>query len=115
MFLKRPSVNPTHIPIERKESVRWLEDLNQATGLLGDPARCVHVGDREADIFELFCSAPESGTHFLLRTCVSRLACGGDTTISRVMEREPVRGGHEVEVRDDQGRVSTAELVGHVA
>jgi hypothetical protein len=26
------------------------------------------------------------------------------------MEREPVRGGHEVEVRDDHGRVSTAEL-----
>jgi hypothetical protein len=59
MFLKRPSVNPTRIPIERKESVCWLEDLNQATGLLGDLARCVHVGDREADIFELFCSAQE--------------------------------------------------------
>jgi hypothetical protein len=69
MFLKRPSVNPTRIPLEREESVRWLEDLNQATGLLGDPARCVDVGDREADIFELFCPAQESGTHFLVRTC----------------------------------------------
>jgi hypothetical protein len=26
------------------------------------------------------------------------------------MEREPVWGGHEVEVRDDQGRASTPEL-----
>ena len=110
MFLQRPSVNPTRIPIERTESVRWLEDLDQATGLLGDPARCVHAGVGEADIFELFCSAPESGTHFLLRTCVDRLACEGDTTISRVREREPLRDGLEVEARDDQERVSTAEL-----
>jgi hypothetical protein len=79
-------------------------------GPLGDPARCDHVGDREADILELVRSAQESGTHFVVRTCLDRRACGGDTTISRVMEREPVRGGTEVEARDDQGRGSTAEL-----
>jgi len=36
-------------PIEQKESVRWLDNLKQATAHLGDPARCVHVGDREAE------------------------------------------------------------------
>ena len=54
--LKR-KVNPTRIPIEQKESVRWLDNLKQATAQLADPARCVHVGDRESDIFELFCAA----------------------------------------------------------
>ena len=103
-------VNPTRIPIEQKESVRWLENLRQSTELLGDPARCVHVGDREADIFELFCAAHEAGTHFLVRTCVDRLAGEGGTTISKEMEREPIRGDHEVEVRDDRGRVSTAAV-----
>ena len=107
--LKR-KVNPTRIPIEQKESVRWLENLKQSTALLADPPRCVHVGDRESDIFELFCAAREAGTHFLVRTCVDRLAEGGGTTVSEVMGREPVRGAHEVEVRDDHGRVSTAEL-----
>src|SRR6516162_8169022 len=48
--LKR-KVNPTRIPIEQKESVRWLENLRQSTELLAAPSRCVHVGDREADIF----------------------------------------------------------------
>ena len=107
--LKR-KVNPTRIPIEQKESVRWLENLKQSTELLGDPPRCVHVGDRESDIYELFCAAEQARTHFLVRTCVDRLAEGGGTTISEVMGREPVRGVHEVEVRDDHGRVSTAEL-----
>jgi hypothetical protein len=106
----RGKVNATRIPIEQKESVRWLENLGQATELLGDPARCVHVGDRESDIYELFCAAREAKTYFLVRTCVDRLAEGGGTTISEVMGREPVRGAHEVEVRDDRGRVSTAEL-----
>jgi hypothetical protein len=106
----RGKVNPTRIPIEQKESVRWLENLRRSTELLADPPRCVHVGDREADIYELFCAAREARTHFLVRTCVDRLAEAGGTTVSEVMGREPARGVHEVEVRDDHGRVSTAEL-----
>ena len=107
--LKR-RVNPTRIPIEQKESVRWLDNLRQATAQLGDPARCVHVGDREADIFELFCAAREAKTHFLVRTCVDRLAGGGRTTVARKMAREPVRGSHDVDVWDDRGRPATARV-----
>ena len=72
--LKR-KVNPTRVPIEAKESIRWLENLRQSMALLGAPARCVHIGDRESDIYELFCTAQELGTHFLIRSCVDRL-CG---------------------------------------
>jgi hypothetical protein len=103
-------VNLTRIPIEQKESVRWVENLKQSTQLLDEPSRCVHVGDREGDIYELFCAARKAETHFLVRTCVDRLAGRGGTTISKKMAREPVRGEHEVEVRDDRGRVSTARV-----
>src|SRR5215468_3427176 len=107
---RKRSVNPTRVPIEQKESVRWLDNLKQATSRLGAPARCVHVGDREGDIFELFCAAGEAGTHFLVRTCVDRLAGQGKTTVAKKMAREPIRGSHEVEVRDDHGRASTARV-----
>ena len=33
-------------------------------------ARCIHIGDRESDIYELFVAAHELGTHFLVRSCV---------------------------------------------
>jgi hypothetical protein len=46
MFTKRPQVNPGRIPIDRKQSLRWLEDVNRATGLFGERAHCVHVNDR---------------------------------------------------------------------
>src|SRR5579864_681918 len=68
----RGKICPTRVPIETKESIRWLENLRQSTAVLAQPQRCVHVGDRESDIYELFCAAQEEGTHFLVRTCVDR-------------------------------------------
>jgi hypothetical protein len=78
--------------------------------LLGEASRLVHVGDRESDIYELFCTAHETGTHFLVRTCVDRLARDGSTTISQVMEEVQVRGLHRVEVRDGRGKRHEAVL-----
>jgi hypothetical protein len=107
---RKRRVNPTCVPIEEEESARWLENLARSTRELGDPSRCVHVGDREADIFELFHEAHEARTHFLVRTAVDRLAGQGGTTVAKVMKRQPVRGTQEVEVRDDYGRISTAKV-----
>ena len=103
------SVNTTRIPIEKKESVRWLENLKQSTQL-ANPDRCIHIGDRESDIYELFCLAQEEQTHFLVRTCVDRLAGTGSTTIARRMNREPIQGTHQVEVLDAKRRSIQVEL-----
>jgi len=106
----KKTINPTRIPIEKKESVRWLENLKQSTDLLADPGRCLHIGDRESDIFELFCAAQEVGTHFLVRTCVDRLAGDGDHTIADEMDEVAVKGLHRVEVRDSNGDPDQAIL-----
>lgn len=95
------SVNATRIPIEQKESIRWLENLEQSTRLV-NPDRCIHIGDRESDIYELFCLAEKEGTHFLVRTCVDRLAGTGSTTIARKMKREPIQGTHQIEVLNER-------------
>ena len=107
---RKRTVNPTCVPIEEKESARWLDNLTQSTQRLDDPGRCVHIGDREADIFELFHAAHEVRTHFLVRTAVDRLAGRGGTTVAKVMKRQPIRGTHEVEVRDNHGVVSSARV-----
>ena len=107
--LKR-HINPTRVPIDGKESVRWLDGMRRTSELFGDPSRCVHIGDRENDIYEFFCLARELGTHFLVRTCVDRLAGDGSTTVARLMEKVAVGGRHRVEVRDAAGRIETAEV-----
>lgn len=107
--LKR-HINPTRVPIEEKESWRWLENMRQSTELLDDPVRCIHIGDRESDIYELFSTAHDLCTYFLVRTCVDRLAGDGQLTISKVMQQVQVKGLHRVELRDAKGRPMTVTL-----
>ena len=106
----KKKINPTRVSIEKKESFRWLQNLEQSTKLFDAPDRCVHIGDRESDIYELFCKAEELGTHFLVRTCVDRLAGDGAHTIADEMGETKVKGLHRIETRDDAGKISSAEL-----
>ena len=61
----KKKINPTRAPIDGKESYRWLENLRQSTALFGEPQRCVHIGDRESDIYELFCTTRDVARIFL--------------------------------------------------
>jgi Transposase DNA-binding/Transposase Tn5 dimerisation domain len=103
-------INPTRVPIEEKESIRWLENLQQSTALLAEPQRCVHIGDRESDIYELFCKAQEEGTHFVLRTCADRRVGDGTHTVATEMKEVSCKGLHRIEVQDSKGNRSEAIL-----
>ncbi|TAN25965.1 MAG: IS4 family transposase [Castellaniella sp.] len=107
--LKR-SINATRVPIEQKESIRWLQNVQQATELLDCPDRCIHVGDREGDIYELFCAATGLHTHFLIRTCADRLCGDGSQTVGQQMAATRTQGLHRVEFRDPHGRICQALL-----
>lgn len=106
----KKSINPTRLPIEEKESYRWIENLRMATARLNDAARCVHIGDRENDIYEFFCEAKALNTHFLVRTCADRLAGEGQHKVSDEMNAVAVKKLHTIEVRNDKGKVSSAVL-----
>lgn len=90
--------------------MRWLDNLRLSTERTRAPERCVHVGDRESDIYELYCLAEELGTSFLVRSCVDRLAADGATTIAKVMAQVQSGGTHEVRFRDAQGKDHCAVL-----
>jgi hypothetical protein len=107
--LKR-KINPTRVPIEKKESMRWLENLRQSVERLGQPERCIHVGDRESDIFELYCLTQDIGAHFLVRACVDRLAGDGGHTIATEMAETSVKGLHRIEMRNDKGEITKVTL-----
>ncbi|MDB6131790.1 MAG: family transposase [Verrucomicrobiales bacterium] len=107
--LKR-HVNTTRIPIREKESFCWLENLRQSTRPLNDPGRCVHIGDRGSDIFELFCAAQEEKTHFLFRTCVDRYAGGRGLTTAKEMETPDGRGMRTLQLKTKDGKLSEAQV-----
>jgi hypothetical protein len=103
-------VNRTRVPIEQKESYRWVENLRQSTALLGAPTRCVHIGDRESDIYELYCEAQKIGTHFLVRVQTDRLAESRNRKVSGEMKEVKIKGLHRIQVRNDKGEPSEAIL-----
>jgi hypothetical protein len=106
----KKKINPTRVPIEEKESVRWLDNIKQTTALLADPERCIHIGDRESDIYELFCAAHDANTHFLVRTCVDRLAGDGQHTISEEMGAVDVKANHVITVLNSKGQPTKTVL-----
>lgn len=119
--LKR-HVNPTRVPIETKESYRWLENLRQSMALVGAPERCVHVADRESDIYELFCLAQDLGTRFLVRVQTNRLAGtpadaeprDGAHRVFAQLSATPWAGRHYVAIGQDAGGPS-ADRIGRGA
>ena len=77
---------------------------------LRNPARCVHICDREGDIWDLFCLAEALDTHFVVRRCSDRFAGDGSGTVESIMAEEKVRGLHSVTVRDDKGKFGATQV-----
>jgi hypothetical protein len=100
----------TRLKAEGKESARWVQNLREATRRLGAPSACVHICDRESDIYEFFLAARDAGTHFLVRTCTERLTQGGVFTIPQALERLPAAGCTTVETTGVAGKPIKAHL-----
>src|SRR5208337_2415693 len=85
-------------PIEEKESEKWHTSL-KATEAVGTeiPECClVSVGDREADIYELF--ATKESCHLLVRAAWNRRVDHPERYLWQHMEAQPSAGSLDVEV-----------------
>lgn len=69
----------TYVPIEEKESIKWLHNLEQTVELTPEGVKVVSVCDREADVFEFFVRAKELETGILIRATQDRSLFGGET------------------------------------
>ena len=78
--------------------------------MLEEPERLVHIGDREADIYELFHQAQHDSSHFLIRIKVDRRTEDETTTISQVLKKAQVRGQYKVTYFDKKGIAVEANL-----
>lgn len=60
-----------HLPIEKKESYRWLETLETTNGLMGGK-QVVTICDRECDIYDFFKLSKELDAAVLIRASADR-------------------------------------------
>ena len=48
-------INPTRVPLEEKESIKWLKNLEDTMlSIKTPPSKIIHVCDRESDMYEFF-------------------------------------------------------------
>lgn len=103
-------------PVEQKESVKWLESFRAAARLqrqVGAEHMVVSVGDREADLYELFVLALSDAAHpkLLVRAERERICEQGHQSVWEYLSRLPVAGEHVVKLPRRKGRPArTARL-----
>lgn len=74
----KAAANYRQLPIEDKESYRWLKVAEAGKKCLTEADRVTIIADRESDIYEEWARLPDERTHLLTRACRDRtLATGG--------------------------------------
>lgn len=108
---KTKSKDYQKLPIEEKESYRWLETALEGKKRLKTAALVTIIADRESDIYEEWCRIPDEHTHLLTRACHNRKIANKEFLFEHTANLE-VKGIKEVEVRERKGKRSahTAKL-----
>lgn len=86
------------MPIEEKESYRWLEVANQAKEALKAAAQITIIADRESDIYEEWYRIPDTKTHLLTRASKDR-RLRNEEMLFQYVSQLSVSGVTEIKVR----------------
>jgi hypothetical protein len=86
---KGKAENYKRLPIEEKESYRWVKGGAQAKAALTEAAMVTVIDDREGDIYEKWARLPDERTHLLTRASRDRCLIDGSrlfATLARLPE-----------------------------
>jgi len=118
-FFSRPEDEPSHqpnelnrLPIEEKESYKWLQALEQTLELAPAGVDVVTVCDREADIYEMFTLAQEKEAKLLVRASFDRtLADNEGRKLWQKVEQEAGAGHLTVQITKNQKQAARQATV----
>lgn len=92
------------LPIEEKESYKWIEVSKNTKTVLRDIVKgMVIVQDREGDIYEQFAAIPEQGIDLLIRAKTNR-TLKDKTKLFNCLSNQPARGTYELVVDTKKSR-----------
>lgn len=83
---KRTKEERKKLPIEEKESYRWLESVEATEKAVSSETHIITVADREADIFELFALPRPDNMDLLIRATQDRCVQVEDPQIKKLWE-----------------------------
>lgn len=71
-------------PIEEKESIRWVNAINNTKKAIKKPTKITAIGDRENDIYEFFDRVPDNRTDVIVRARHNRELSNGERLFSHM-------------------------------
>jgi hypothetical protein len=90
-------------PFEQKESYKWYQGIESVNQLLGTEIKKIHIGDREADIYELFFNAPDEKADLLIRARHNRKTAAGSELWQHI-SKQKVAAEEEIIIPDRTGK-----------
>lgn len=90
-------------PFEEKESYKWYEGIKSVNELLGEQMTKIHIGDRDADIYELFFNAPAEKAELLIRARHNRKTAAGSELWQHI-SKQKVAAEEEIVIPDRTGK-----------
>jgi hypothetical protein len=88
------------LPIEEKESYKWIEASMQTKELLKQSETITIIADRESDIYDLLATVPDQTVHLLIRSNANRQILQGGTLVD-YLNSLPVMDHYNLMVRGD--------------
>jgi hypothetical protein len=86
------------VPIEEKESYKWLQALDDSTADLPAHVHALVVSDRESDVYEYFVHPRRDNVDLLVRACQDRRLDESVQHLWATVNNSPVQGSVQVDV-----------------
>jgi hypothetical protein len=100
------------LPIEAKESYKWLAALRESVQHKPANTQLITVGDSEADLFELFHHAHQLESDLLIRAGQDRTVCAPEVgRLWPVLEKQPVVGHLKVRIAQRKEQAAREAIV----
>lgn len=92
--------NYQQLPIEKKESYKWIASANQSQTLLQQAELMTIIADRESDIYDLLASVNGENVHLLIRSNFNRQIVGGGKLVD-YLNSLPVMHEYAIAINGD--------------
>lgn len=94
--------NYKSLPIEEKESWRWIVSSQETKEVLNEAESVTIVADRESDIYEEFAVIPDDKTDLVIRSNHNRKLYDSDEKLIEHLSNLEVAGTYDLEVKKSQ-------------